>query len=89
MIGDRELQEVTRNAFMTQDRARVFDRRADVEVLAGRVVRRNEVKAAVVFIVNAGRIHETTGTGRLERFRQLSNLERANVRGNRHQPAVL
>src|SRR5438477_8046370 len=48
MIGDRDLQEMPGDAFVSENRARVFDRRADVEVLAVRVVSRDEVEAAVV-----------------------------------------
>ena len=33
MIGDRELQEMPGNSFVPENRPRIFDRRANVEVL--------------------------------------------------------
>ena len=55
MVRDRELQEVAGNSFVTEDRPRVFDRRANVEILRLRIVSRNEIETARVFVVNAGR----------------------------------
>src|SRR5687767_1542661 len=73
---------------MAQDRPRVFDGGANVEVLTCRVVRRYEVEAAVVFVVKAGRVHETAGTRGLERLRQLANQKWTDMRWDRHQPAA-
>src|ERR1051326_2100894 len=75
MVRDRELHEVAGNAFVAENRSRVFDRRADVKVLRLRVVGRNEKEPRRIFIVNAWWVHEAAGTGRLERFGQLPNLE--------------
>ena len=33
MVGDRELQEVSGNSFMPEDRPRIFNRGANIEVL--------------------------------------------------------
>ena len=81
MIRDRELQEMPGNSFMPENRARIFDRGADVKVLRLRIVGRNEIETGRVLVVNTGRIHETAGAGRLERVRQLSNLKRAEIIG--------
>ena len=53
MIGDRELQEVSRDSFVPEDRPRIFDRGANVEILRLRIVSRDEIEAAGVFIVDA------------------------------------
>ena len=45
MVGDRELEEMTRNTFMPKNGARVLDRRADVEVLRPRIIGRDEIEA--------------------------------------------
>src|SRR5205823_3153334 len=66
MIRDRDLEEVSRDSFMSENRSRIFDRRADIKIAAVRVVGRDEVEAAVVFVVEARRIHEAARTGRLE-----------------------
>ena len=79
MVGDRELQEVSGNAFVAENRARVFDGRADVEVFALRIVSGNEIETTRIFVVNAGRIHETAGAGGLERLRQLSNFKSTQI----------
>src|SRR5205807_6693073 len=75
MIGNRELQKMSGNSFVAQDRSRIFNRGANIEVLRLRIVSWDKIKAARVLIVNAGRIHKPAGTGRLERVRQLANLE--------------
>src|SRR5437588_12760937 len=79
MVRDRELHEVARNSFMTQNRPRIFDRRADVKILRLRIVSWNEKETDRVFVVNAGRIHETARTRRLERVGQLPNFEAAKI----------
>src|SRR5205085_3598157 len=79
LIRDRELHEMAGNSFMAEDRARVFDRGTDIEIFRLGVVSRNEIKAGRIFVVNAGGIHETAGTGRLEGFGQLPNLEAAQI----------
>ena len=85
MVGDRDLQKVSGNPFVPEDRPRVFDGRADVEVLALRVVRGDEVEAAVVGVVDARRIHESARTGRLEGLGELADLKRPEVRRQRDQ----
>src|SRR6185436_20069055 len=85
MISDRELEKVTGDALVSKDRPRIFDRRANVKVLALRVVGRNEVEAGRIFVVNAGRIHETAGAGRLECFGKLPDLKLPEVRRKRDQ----
>src|SRR5205807_1332639 len=85
MIRDRELHEMAGNSFMAEDRARVFDRGADVEIFRLGAVSRDEVKARRILVVNAGRIHETAGTGWLESFGQLPDLEAAQIIGQRHE----
>ena len=69
MIRDRKLQEMPRDSFVAENRARVFDGGADVEVLALRIVSRNEIETSWVLVVNAGRIHEAARTRGLESFR--------------------
>src|SRR5207248_6053899 len=85
VIGDRELQEVAGDSFVTQDRSWVFDGRANVEILALRIVSRDEIKTRRVLVVNARRIHEAAGTRRLERFGQLANFKAAKIRRQRDQ----
>src|SRR5689334_9570883 len=85
MICDRQLKKMSGNAFVTENWPRVFDRGADVKVAALRIVRRNEIKSRRIGIVNSRRIHEAAGTRRFESFGQLTNLEPAHVRGNRHE----
>src|SRR5438128_456869 len=46
MIRDRELQEVSGNSFVAQNRPRIFDGCADVEILALRIVGWNEIESA-------------------------------------------
>ena len=70
---------------MPENRPRIFDRRANVKILRLRIVGRNEKEAGRIFVVNAGRIHETAGAGRLERFRQLPNLKRPEIIGHRDE----
>ena len=66
MVRDRELHEVAGNAFMSKDRSRVLDRRADIEILRLRVVARDEIEA-VILIVNTGGLI-SHGAGWLKRF---------------------
>ena len=89
MIRDRQLHEVTRNSFVTQDRPRIFDRRANVKILRLRIVSWDEKETHRVFVVNAGWIHETAGAGRLKRVRQLPNLKWPEIIGNRDQIVFL
>src|ERR1041385_7905809 len=86
VIGDRDLQEMPGDTFVSEQRARVFDGRADVEVAALRVVGWDEVEAAVVGVVDARRIHEAARAGRLERLGELADLERADVAGDGDEP---
>src|SRR4030095_8254768 len=67
------------DAFVPENRPRIFDRCPDVEVLRPRIVSRNEKEAGRVLIVNARRIHETARAGRLERFWQLPDFELAKI----------
>src|SRR5207245_5761129 len=79
MIRDRQLHKVARNSFVAQNRPRIFDRRADVKILGVGVVSQNKKESHRVFVINAGGIHETARTRRLERVRQLSNLKWSEV----------
>src|SRR5206468_10687109 len=79
MIRDRELEKMSRNSFVSEDRPRVFNRRANIKILRLQIVSWDEKESGRIFVVNARRIHETAGTGRLERVWQLSNLKRAEV----------
>src|SRR4029077_15838261 len=76
------------NPSSPKNRPRVFDRGADVEVLTLRIVSRDEVEAAVVFVVDAGWIHESAGTGWLERFGQLPNFEADQISRQGHQMII-
>src|SRR5260370_13364628 len=89
MVRDRELEKMPGNAFVTEDWARVFNRRANVKVFRLRIVSRNEIKTGRVLIVNTGWIHETAGTGWFECFRQLSNLKRAQIIRQGHEVVFL
>ena len=89
MVSDGDLEEVTGDPFVSEDRPRIFDGGANVEVAALRVVRGDEVEATVVDIVKTGRIHEATGAGRLERFRKLTDEERPDVIGDGDEPLLL
>src|SRR5437762_9969347 len=42
MVRDRELKKMSRDAFVPENRPRIFDGRTNVEVLALRIVRGNE-----------------------------------------------
>src|SRR4051794_11615227 len=75
VIRDGDLKKMSGNSFMSQDRPGIFNRRADVEILRLRIVGGNQIETGRVFIVKAGRIHETAWTRWLERLRQLSNLK--------------
>src|SRR5713226_2193713 len=85
VIRDRELQKVAGDSFVTENRARVFDRRANIKVTALGIVSGNEIEAAVVFIIDAGRVHEAAGAGGLERFWQLPNFKAAEIRRQRDE----
>src|SRR5216684_6982101 len=89
MISDRELKEMARDSFVSENWPRIFDGGADIKILRLRIVCWNEIKAGRVFVVNAGRIHETAGTGWLERFGQLPNLKRAEIIRQRDQIVLL
>src|SRR5688572_8560921 len=89
LVGDRELQKVTWDSFMAQDRPRIFDGSANVEIFRFRVVGRDEIKTAVVLVINSRGIHEAPGTGWFEGLRKLPNRERPNMRRHRYQPVVL
>src|ERR1700738_1500760 len=80
MIRDRELQKVSRDSFMAENRPRVFNGRADIEVFALRIVSGNEIETARVLVVNAGRIHEAAGAGWLERLGQLPDFKVTEIR---------
>src|SRR5262245_27531521 len=79
MVRNRDLQEMPGNSFVTEDRARVLDRCTNIEVPALRVVRGYEEKPTRVLVVDTRRVHEATGARWLERFRKLSDLERAEI----------
>src|SRR5260370_22444664 len=85
MIRDRELQKVAGDSFVTENGARVFDGRANIKVTALGIVGGDEIKARIVFVVNAGRVHETAGTGGLERFGQLANFKAAEIARQRDE----
>src|SRR5438034_2270686 len=85
MIGDRELKEMSRDSFVSEDWPRVFDRRADVEVSTLWVVRRDEVKAGRVAVVDPRRVHESAGARGFERLGQLPDLEPSHVTGDRDE----
>src|SRR5207253_96202 len=89
MIGDRKLHEMTGDSFVTQNWPRIFDRRANVKILRLRIVSRNEIETGRILVVNTGRIHETAGTGRLERFGQLPNLKSTEIIGDRDEFVLL
>src|SRR6266446_9896697 len=80
MIRNRELQKVAGDSFMAQDRTRVLYGRANVKVFRLRVVSGNEIETAVVFIINAGRIHKAAGARRLERLGQLPDFKSSEIR---------
>src|SRR6266542_3210028 len=85
MVRDRQLEKMTRNAFVSEDGPRIFDGGADVKVAALRVVGRNEIKAGRIGIVDPRRVHESAGARGLERFGKLTDLEAAHVGRDRHQ----
>src|SRR5262245_53966613 len=80
MVGDRELEEVSGNSFVPEDGAGILDGGAEVEVPALRVVGGDEIEARGVLVVEARRVHEAARARRLERLRQLPDLEGAQVR---------
>src|SRR5947208_10715622 len=79
MMCNWELEKMPGNSFMSKDWPGIFNRRANVKVLRLRIVSWNEEEPGWIFVVNAGRIHKAARAGRLERVRQLSDLERAKV----------
>src|SRR6266566_7993918 len=89
MLRDGKLEKMSGNPFVSEDRPRIFNCRANIEVLRLRIVCWDEKETGRVLVVNTGRIHETTGAGWLERFRQLSNLERTEIIGQRHEGVLL
>src|SRR6058998_91160 len=89
MICDRELEKMSGNSFVSQNWAWIFNRRADIKILRLWIVSRNEKEPGRVFVVNAGRIHESSRAGRLERVRQLSNLKRAKIIRQRYKIVLL
>src|SRR5712691_8174446 len=88
-VRDRELQKMSRNTFMSEDRPRVLNRGTNIKVFRLWIVSRDEIKTGWVLVVNAGRIHETAGTGRLECFRQLPDLKRTEIIGQRYEIVFL
>ncbi len=89
VVGDGELQEVTRNPLVPEDGPRVFDGGANVEVGAARIVRGNEIETAGVPVIHPGRVHEPAGTCRLERFRKLPDGKSPQVLRQRDQVVFL
>ena len=77
------------HTFVSEDWPRIFNCRANIKVFRLRIVGRNEKESGRILIVNARRIHETAGTGWLERFWQLSNLKRAEIIGHCHEVVFL
>ena len=70
---------MTGYTFMPEDRPRILNRSSDVEILTLRIVSGNEVEAAWIFVIDAGRVHETTRTGGLEGLGSLADIERTDV----------
>src|SRR6266542_3505003 len=89
MVRYRKLEEVARDSLVAENRSGILYSRANVEVFALRVVSRNEIEATVVLIVNAGRIHEASGTGRLECFGKLANFKTAQISRQSNKPIGL
>src|SRR5207302_2450099 len=89
VVGDRDLQEVSGNALVAEDRPRILDRGPDIEIAAGRTVRRYEIEPLRIAIVEPRRIHETTRRRRLEGFGKLANREWPEIGRQRHQPPLL
>ena len=75
MVRDGELHEVAGYPLVSQDRPRVLDGGADVEVRALRIVGRDEVEAFGIGVVDPRRIHEAAGARRLESRRELPDRE--------------
>ena len=74
---------------MAEDRPRIFNRGANVEVLRLRIVCRNEEETGRVLIINAWGIHKAAGAGRLKRFGQLPNLKWPEISRQRHEVMLL
>src|SRR5713101_2086436 len=67
------------DAFVAEDGARVLNRRANIEVLAGGIVRGDEIETAVVLVVDSGGIHEAARAGGLEGLGKLADQERSEI----------
>src|SRR5438552_18465545 len=85
MIGNRELQEVPRNAFMSEDRSWIFDRGANIKIRRLWIVSRDEIETGRVLVVNARGSHEPARTGRLERSGQLPDSTRTEISGQANE----
>src|SRR5436190_19872344 len=64
---------------MPEDWSWIFNRCANIKILRIGIVGGNEKEPRWIFVVNTGRIHETTRAGRLKRFGQLSNFKRPKI----------
>ena len=85
VVRDGKLQEMTGNSFVCEDREHGLTglRREEPSILG--IVVGNEVEAGVVGIKRTGRIHEAAGVDRSQRRRNLDDLERPKVRGQRDE----
>src|SRR5919201_1082197 len=77
------------NPFMPENRPRIFNRGANIEILRFRIVGGNKKESRWVLVVNTGRIHKTAGAGWLEGLGQLSNLKRAKIIWQSHKIVLL
>ena len=77
------------NSFVSENRPRIFDCRANVKVFRLRVIGRNKIEPGRIFIINTRWIHEAAGTRRLKRLRQLANLKCTQIIGQRHEVVLL
>src|SRR6266404_5525773 len=77
------------NPFVSENRSRVFDRRANIKILRFRVVCGNEKESGWVLVVNTRRIHKTARAGWLEGLGQLSNLKRPEIVWQRYEIVLL
>src|ERR1035437_3236598 len=82
MIGNGKLQEMPRNSFVSEDGARIFNGCANVKILRLRIISGDEIETGWILVINPRRIHKTSRAGRLERLRQLADLESSEVIGN-------
>src|SRR6266478_6974588 len=76
------------NTFVTEDRSRVFNRRANIKIFRLWIVGRDEKESGWVFVVNARRIHKAARAGWFERFRQLPDLKRAEIIWQGHKTVL-